>query len=215
MKKKASKFYVVWNGVEPGVYDNWEDAQEQVANFPGASYKSFKYEDEAIAAYRAGLADVEMNILRKLPSTPIRKVNFSAFPDIDADAVTVDASCLGNPGKMEYRCVELATGRQLFHVGPFEEGTNNIGEYLAIVHALALFVKEGSPRTIYSDSRTALAWVRRRSANTKLQPSEKNRKLLDLVTRADAWLQSHTWTNRLLKWDTEKWGEIPADFDRK
>lgn len=214
MAKKGGKYYVVWVGAEPGVYDNWEDAQEQVANYPGARYKSFRYEDEAIEAYRNGDAE-DAGALRRMSSKPVRKVNYEAFPDIDIDAITVDASCMGNPGVMEYQCVELRSGRRLFRVGPFAEGTNNIGEYLAIVHALALLAQTGDKRTIYSDSRTALSWVRKRKANTKLAPNPKNRKLLELLQRADTWLQTHTWSNRLLKWDTDNWGEIPADFDRK
>ena len=40
------------------------------------------------------------------------------------ESIAVDAACSGNPGKMEYRGVYVADGRELFHIGPFEEGTN-------------------------------------------------------------------------------------------
>lgn len=42
---------------------------------------------------------------------------------------------------MEYRGVDTKTRKQIFIQGPFEEGTNNIGEFLAIVHGLALLKK--------------------------------------------------------------------------
>ncbi|MBE6313964.1 MAG: ribonuclease H [Bacteroidales bacterium] len=211
---KRGKFYVVWEGVEPGVYDSWEEAQEQVTNYPGAKYKSFNTQEEAIAAYRNGSSD-NLDILVNLVSRQARIVDYSVFPEIELDAMAVDASCLGNPGVMEYQGVDVKTGTKIFRVGPFQDATNNIGEYLAIVHALAMTAQQGIVRTIYSDSKTAIAWVRNRRANTKLAPTQRNAKVIELIARADRWLQTHTWQNRILKWNTEVWGEIPADFGRK
>ena len=116
---------------------------------------------------------------------------------------------------MEYRGVDTKTGAQIFHFGPLEDGTNNIGEFLAIVHALAMMKKEGSTFPIYSDSRTAQAWVRDRKCKTNLQRTARNGKIFELIARAEYWLQNNTYTNRIIKWKTEEWGEIPADFGRK
>lgn len=207
------KYYVVWVGREPGIYDNWEDARRQVEEFPGARYKGFPSKLKATEAFRTGPS--ETADISRLASKQTRVVNYEAFPDIDPTALTVDASCLGNPGRMEYRCVELATGRVIFQMGPFEHGTNNIGEYLAIVHALALMAQTGDRRAIYTDSRTALSWLRRRGSNSKLKPDALNAPLLALLARADKWVSTHTWPNRVIKWDTDHWGEIPADYDRK
>ena len=129
--------------------------------------------------------------------------------------MAVDASCLGNPGVVEYQGVDVMTGANIFRVGPFQDATNNIGEYLAIVHALAMTAQQGIARTIYSDSKTAIAWVRNRRANTKLAPTPRTAKVIELIARADNWLQTPTWQNKILKWNTEVWGEIPADFGRK
>ncbi len=211
---KRGKYYVVWEGVEPGVYDSWEEAQEQVTNYPGAKYKSFHTQEEAIAAYRNGSSE-NLDILVNLVSRQARIVDYSAFPEIELEAMAVDASCLGNPGVMEYQGVDVMTGAKIFRVGPFQDATNNIGEYLAIVHALAMTAQQGVARTIYSDSKTAIAWVRNRRANTKLAPTPRNAKVIELIARADNWLQTHTWQNKILKWNTEVWGEIPADFGRK
>ena len=131
-------------------------------------------------------------------------------------ALAVDAACAGNPGKMEYQGVQVNNGKVIFHVGPFPEGTNNIGEFLAIVHALSFLNKHGLTQTpVYSDSVTGMAWVRKKKANTKIVPSARNRELLDMVARAENWLQTNHYQNPVLKWQTEKWGEIPADFGRK
>lgn len=211
---KGGKYYVVWVGHEPGVYSTWEEAQEQVENFPGARYKSFTSQAEAVAAFRNDSAD-ELTALSGLLSRQNRITDYSGIPEIDTDAIAVDASCLGNPGTMEYRGVDVMSGATIFRVGPFADATNNIGEYLAIVHALAFLAQRGSSRTIYSDSKTALAWVCARRANTRLAPTPRNAKVLELIARADRWLQTHSWQNRIIKWNTEEWGEIPADFGRK
>ena len=117
---------------------------------------------------------------------------------------------------MEYRGVDVPTGVELFRQGPFPDATNNIGEFLAIVHALALFHNQGNDHTaIYSDSKTALAWIRAKQCRTKLARTDANARLFEIVGRAERWLATHTWRNALLKWDTAQWGDIPADFGRK
>ncbi|MBO4966178.1 MAG: ribonuclease H family protein [Muribaculaceae bacterium] len=217
------KFYVVWAGHNPGVYDSWDDAQEQIQNFKGAKYKSYTSAAEAAEAYRQGiLLDENLslgNFLTQL-STRIQDsktatADWHRFPEIDRNGWAVDASCLGNPGVMEYQGVDLATGKRLFRIGPFQGATNNIGEYLAIVHALALLEQRGERRTIYSDSRTGMAWARKGFANTKIAPTAQNKPVRDLIQRANAWLANHSFRVPVLKWDTDRWGEIPADFGRK
>ena len=135
-------------------------------------------------------------------------------PEVSAQAWAVDAACSGNPGPMEYRCVDLATGAVVFHFGPMH-GTNNIGEFLAIVHALALLKQNGSDMPLYSDSANAIAWVRRRHCNTRLAQTDANTPVFNLIARAEAWLTQNTYTTQIIKWPTHLWGEIPADFGRK
>ena len=208
------KWYVVWVGPEPGVCSSWADCEERVSGFPGARYKAFDSQEEAVEAFRAGLPDE--GILRAVARGPKAYVNYEAMSGIVMDSIAVDGACSGNPGLMEYRCVDVPTGAELFHQGPFEQATNNIGEFLALVHALALLVKQGNTHTaVYSDSRTALAWLRNRHAKTTIAVNDANRRVFELLQRAERWLQTHTWPNAVLKWDTEHWGEIPADFGRK
>lgn len=222
------KFYVVWEGRHPGIYEEWSDALEQVENFKGAKYKSYTSLEAATEAFRSGDGRVEADLGRlliheadmaekakKMAKAAPRVPAYMQIPEVDKRAIAVDAACSGNPGDMEYRGVDLSSGRELFHMGPLAGGTNNIGEYLAIVHALALCAKKGVVCRIYSDSKTGMAWIRRRHSNTAVKPDGKNAKVLELLARADAWVASHTWRNQITKWDTDNWGEIPADFGRK
>ena len=136
-------------------------------------------------------------------------------PEVRAGAWAVDAACSGNPGPMEYQAIDLATGAQVFHFGP-RYGTNNIGEFLAIVHALALMEKQGiRDKTIYSDSYNAILWVKNRKCKTKLERNDKTEPLYQIIARAEQWLRTHTVRTPIIKWETAQWGEIPADFGRK
>ena len=200
------KCYVVFEGRHPGVYDDWEDAREQVEGYQGAKYRAYSSQAAAALAFRR--YDTGEASLGELLTS-------GKGAQIDADGWAVDASCLGNPGRMEYRGVELATGREIFRVGPFDDATNNIGEFLAIVHALALQWQSGERHTIYSDSATGMAWVRNRAVKTKLQPTARNAKVFDLLRRGVDWLHTHSYDTPILKWQTDLWGEIPADFGRK
>ncbi|MBP7238813.1 MAG: ribonuclease H family protein [Saprospiraceae bacterium] len=210
MSPKKQKYYVVWHGHHPGIYSSWESCQAQVKNFPNAVYKSFETKAEAENAYRQSPV-----FKKKAPSTQPVKAS-RGTGKIIFESISVDAACSGNPGLMEYRGVWTADRSEIFHYGPAKDGTNNIGEFLALVHALALLQKKNDATTpIYSDSRTAIAWVNRKKANTQLKPSRNNAELFDMIQRAEKWLKENQWKNPILKWETEIWGEIPADFGRK
>ncbi len=219
------KFYVVWVGHNPGIYDTWADAQEQVTNFPGAKYKSFDDIDEATAAYRGDPRE-QLGLMRAIlhhkpdfnPSAQEPR-DYSTIPGIRLDAIAVDGACAGNPGRMEYRAVRVCDGGEVFRIGdkmPLT-GTNNIAEYLAMIHLAALLAKAGDFTTpIYTDSRNTLAWLRRGHSKTTLASTPATARTLELLARADAWLAANgPIRNPILKWPTDQWGEIPADFGRK
>lgn len=222
------RFYAVFAGRQPGVYDDFNDAMEQVDGFEGAVFKSYDSPQEAAEAFRRfesrsdsrQIGALLMNATehQAAPRKPDRietKTDYFAFPEIDLNGWAVDASCMGNPGVMEYRGVELMTGRELFSVGPFKKGTNNIGEFLAIVHALALMAQRGERHTVYSDSVSGMAWVRNRKVKTQLKRDAATEPVFRMMERALVWLNTHRYDVPIRKWDTDRWGEVPADFDRK
>lgn len=207
---KKKKYYVVWQGVTPGIYGSWSEAQAQIKGYPGAKYKSYSSQEAAEDAYHG---PYDAAIVRKPKKTSGPTVSQD---EIIWDSIAVDAACSGNPGLMEYQGVDTKTGTQLFHQGPFKQGTNNVGEFLALVHGLALLKKEGKlTLPIYTDSRIAMGWIKAKKARTKLKRTDHNRKLFDLISRAEKWLESNSFTNKIIKWETKSWGEIPADFGRK
>lgn len=209
---KKEKFYVVWKGKRPGIYLKWEDCKAAIAGYKGAQYKAFDAFAKAKKAYNGKYADY---INKK-----------GAKPEVDADllakiglpnynSIAVDAASSGNPGVMEYRAVDTKSKKELFKIGPFKQGTNNIGEFLALVHGLAFLKKNNSDRIIYSDSRIAIGWVKKKKCNTKLKENSKNKDVYELVRRAENWLKTNTYKTVIVKWETKAWGEIPADFGRK
>ena len=216
MSKKKAAYYVVWNGRKPGVYDNWEDCEAQVKGFEGAKYKGFASRP---AAEQARHESPDQYIVRKTKAESNQQSVISSQQSVISHpilpALAVDAACSGNPGVMEFRGVIADTGTEVFHRGPFVNGTNNIGEFLALVLGLAWLKQNNLPWALYSDSRTALAWLRKGHADTKIEWNASNQDLFFMVRKAEMWLHDNTWNTPIYKWDTKAWGEIPADFGRK
>ena len=209
---KKKKYYVVWEGNEPGIYSSWTDCQLQIKGYPNARYKAFPTLHEAQEAYGDSPQSHIGNSVKKSKPT---KSDPQLFNDeIEWKSLAVDAACSGNPGKMEYQGVDTATGDQIFHQ-QFILGTNNIGEFLAIVHGLAYLQQQKDARPIYTDSKIAMGWVKNKKCKTKLAHSFKTARLFELIERAENWLHQNAYENKILKWNTKKWGEIPADFGRK
>ena len=208
-----SKFYVVWIGLNPGVYESWEACKQQVEGWKGAVYKGFATREEAMEAFNL---PPENYIEKKAPEHRggRKKEPKPLPPEVCRQALAVDAACSGNPGQMEYRAVYLGDMEEKFRFGPIL-GTNNIGEFLAIVHALALYKSRGLDWPLYSDSRNAILWVKGGKCKTKLERNAQTEAVFERIESAEKWLRENRFSNPILKWDTSKWGEIPADFGRK
>ena len=203
------KYYVVWKGRKAGIFTTWAECEQQVKGFVAAEYKSFGSLKEAETAFRSGY-----EAYKGKPSSMGKWKGASVQPVIPS--LCVDAACSGSPGKLEYRGVETESGKEIFHFGPFPDGTNNVGEFLAIVHALTWMVKHEKNMPIYSDSENAIAWVFTGKCNTQLKHTPKNAPLFVMIRSAENWLaENELEDDAVLKWDTELWGEIPADFGRK
>ncbi len=211
MKAKGSKqkFYVVWEGKQPGIFSDWSSCNASVQGYPNAKYMAFESRIEAEKALKGNY----WQFVKKREPLALKGKLFVPIPK--GEALTVDAACSGNPGAMEYRGVWLESRIEYFRMGPYPDGTVNIGEFLAIVHGLAQLKKDGSAMAIYSDSKTAIKWVRDKRANTKLEQNATNKILFDYLARAERWLRENSYQNPVLKWETDQWGEIPADYGRK
>jgi ribonuclease HI len=211
MAKK--KYYVVWKGIKTGIFTSWNACKKNIDGVPSAKYKSFTDKEMAEKAYRGTYEEYKGISTKKKELSAEEK---KAYGKPLLNSIAVDAACSGNPGLMEYRGVATSTTTQLFIQGPYKSGTNNVGEFLALVHGLAWLQTKKQPLLpIYSDSRIAISWVRQRKCKTKLPTNSETAILFDLIKRAEKWLKENTYKNPILKWETKAWGEIPADFGRK
>lgn len=211
MSKK--KFYVVWKGKKPGIFSSWNVCKRQIDGFEGAQYKSFLSLDEAELAFTNTFEDYKgkKSTPKKIASSELQK-----YGTPNLESISVDAACSGNPGKMEYRGVLTRNKKEIFRRGPYKKGTNNIGEFLALVHGIALLKsKQKEDIPIYSDSKIAMSWIRQKKCKTNMHFDASNKDLLELIKRAEKWLRENSFKNPILKWQTKAWGEIPADFGRK
>ena len=222
---KKQKYYVVWQGKKPGIYNSWDECKEQVHGVVGAQYKSFDTIQEAEAAIKLPYHSVVAQNNRSTQSIQNNQIIIidengmttikpgTENPPI-LDALAVDAACSGNPGVMEYQGIYIPTRTRVFHYRA-EKGTNNIGEFLAIVHGLSYLKKHHLNQIIYSDSANAIGWVRQKQCKSKLVEDASTAELWDYIHRAENWLRTNSYTTEIRKWDTDHWGEIPADFGRK
>jgi len=211
MKKKTRKYYVVWKGRKPGIYDKWEECRKQVEGFAEARYIGVETLEEATAALKGNPQDYYNRKQTRIIPGAMKRL----YGVPEKESICVDAACSGNPGVLEYRGVYTATGEEIFHRGPFPQGTTNIGEFLAIVTGLAWLKMRGLTIPLYSDSRNGLKWAKQKKINTTLERNAGTEKLFQTIEKALAWLHENGYDNKLLKWETEAWGEIPADFGRK
>lgn len=209
---KKTKFYVVWKGKQPGIHKTWAACKKAIEGYTGAEFKSFENFELAQKAFNGNYADYKG---KKKGTSTLSPQELLTIGQPNYHSISVDAASSGNPGIMEYQGVDTKTRKKLFKQGPFPQGTNNIGEFLAIVHGLAFLKERNSDRIIYTDSRTAMSWVRKKKCNTKLPETSKNRTLFEIVQRAEDWLKKNQYTTPIVKWETKAWGEIPADFGRK
>ena len=207
-----NKFYVVWVGREPGIYNSWEECTQQIHGFAGAVYKSFKTRQLAEEAFNSSSKEF---IGKDFFETELTEDQLKLIGEPILDSISVDAAWNTANGVVEYQGVETKTKKVLFSAGPFEDGTINIAEFLAIVHALAYCKQKGITLPIYSDRRNASGWVADKQARTNHKRTETSEKLFQLIDRALAWLNANEYVNPILKWETKAWGENPADFGRK
>ncbi|PYE47539.1 viroplasmin family protein [Paenibacillus barcinonensis] len=216
------KYYVVWEGKKPGVYSTWAECKAQTDQYAGAKYKSYESREAAEAAYRAGWkgnwgssAGAAGSASKFKSGSSGRSAGMETSEEVDYDSISVDVGTRGNPGPVEYKGVDTRTGEVLFSVGPISKGTNNLGEFLAIVHALAYLQKQGSNKTVYTDSVNAMKWLKQKKVATTLPRDHSTEEIWLMIDRAEQWLHTHAYTNKVLKWQTKQWGEIKADYGRK
>ncbi len=209
---KKKKYYVVWEGKNKGIYTSWDACKKQITDFKGAKYKAFKTKELAEKAFKNG--DWENYIGKEVFETELSKEQLKLIGKPITNSIAVDGAC-DNKGNSEYQGVFVETKTLLFHQGPFKGGSNNIMEFLALVHGLAYCKQHKLDLPIYSDSKIAINWIKKKYINTSIKPNKDNKYLFELIQRALKWLKTNTYKNRILKWETKAWGEIPADFGRK
>ncbi len=205
---KKTVYYVVWEGFNPGIYTTWKETEKQIAGYKAPKFKAFGSKQLAEIAFREDPEKYSGRSFKKTKDMSKEEIKKYGYPDLVS--ICVDAAC-NKKGDFEYRGVITESGTELFHVGPLQNGSNNVGEFLALVHALAYLKKNRSDLLIYSDSKYAMKWV----ANKKANSSVNDKKVMYLIDRAEKWLKENNYPNKILKWQTKFWGEIPADFGRK
>ncbi|MBX9809655.1 ribonuclease H family protein [Candidatus Gracilibacteria bacterium] len=206
------KYYAVWAGRTPGIFENWEECKKSVEGFVGAQYKSFASHEECKVALRRSSSDYIGNTQKSTEPTPS---DIKKYGTPIQKSISVDGAWNTVTGWCEYQGVMTDTEEKIFSGGPYADGTNNIVEFLGIIHALRYCQENNLDLPIYTDSQTAISWVKAKNARTKQPRTQANIELFLLVDQAVLWLKKNEIKNPILKWETKIWGEIKADFGRK
>jgi len=209
MWKSEKKFYVVRKWKKIWIFDSRDECKDSVNGFSDAKYKWFSSKENAEIALQEWW-EKYYEVKKITKKVKVKNEDIPFF----TESIAVDAACSGNPWEMEYRGIDLQTWDEIFHE-KFKIWTNNIWEFLAIVHWLNYLWNDN--RVIYSDSRIAISRVNQWKCKTQINSNENSdfSKTLDAVERAEKWLKENWINNKILKWNTEDWWEIPADFWRK
>jgi ribonuclease HI len=210
---KKTYYYVVWHGKTPGIFTSWDEVRENIKGVKGAIYKTFGSKvlaEKAFTEHPDKYKEGDYKKTKDLTAEQLAKIG-----DPIELSLAVDAAC-NHKGDFEYQGVWTFSKENVFKIGPYKKGSNNIGEFLALVHAIAFLNSHKDEKMkqmpIYSDSRIAMGWVRLGKCRTKQHPPTD---VKQLIFRAEKWLKSNQFNNPILKWETKVWGEIPADFGRK
>lgn len=110
MKKK---YYAVKKGLTPGIYTDWDSCKIQVNGFPGAEYKGFTTEAEAISYMGDGwIGDLQERTDIQSFSTDPADVSYDPdipSPDPGCAIAYVDGSFMESAGKVSYGIVMFIT----------------------------------------------------------------------------------------------------------
>lgn len=206
------KIYVVWEWKQTWIFDSWESCKNSVNWFSNAKYKSFSNKENAEIAFKKW----REFYYNKSGKTVKIKDNLETIKEhipFFSKWIAVDAACSENPWKMEYRWINLSTWEEIFHE-KFKIWTNNIWEFLAIVHWLKYIWD--NDMIVYSDSKIGISWVKQWKCKTQFTHIwPESYAISNAIKNAELWLAENSIKHDILKWDTEKRWEIPADFWRK
>ncbi len=168
--------------------------QPLVSGVKGSKYKAFPTLQEAETAFQIGRVPYYQSE---------KKWNVQELPFVKK-SIAVDAACSSATGIMEYQGIDLVSGQVIFRVSQ-PNGTNNIGEFLAIVHGLSWLQKEKkTDYVLYSDSKIAINRVKNGKCNTNFAPTAENLQLFDLIRRAEDWLANQSFSTQILKRHTDE-----------
>lgn len=200
-----SKYYVIFNTENRGIYDTWGECQEKTKGVSGVKFKSFKNRSLAETALNENLIESKEN----------EKIK-DLFPKI---GFATDGACNVKKRIGQYQIYDLEKNKMIFTSKEFENTTNNQMEFLALMHALILcedlkvledIKYDNYP--IYTDSITAISWLKNNKLNSNIDydsiVGKEIKKMLN-------WLKNNQYNNKIIKWETKNLGEIPADFGRK
>ena len=173
------KYYVVWKGSKPGIYDSWPAAKEQTEGRADAQFMGFPSKAEAQAAYQSTYTKALMRrSVNKTPSahsSHATKINtpmgnhlssnphgYNGTADIN---IYCDGACSPNPGKSGtgiaiYESINDKTQLTSLWYGLYQaNGTNNTAELNGLLKSFEIaqqYIAQNKKVQVLSDSKYSI-----------------------------------------------------------
>jgi ribonuclease HI len=165
----ATKYYVVWQGRQTGIFTDWASCKNQVERFPGAKYQSFESREAANAAFSGATGPTKKtsttSAARKSSASSVKTYTGDEIAAMAIDTkIFTDGGCDPNPGK-------AGSGIAIYRNNVIDKlwyglynpnGTNNTAELNALNQALIMAedeLNEGRTVAIFCDSKYSIQCV--------------------------------------------------------
>ena len=187
MAKK--KYYVVFIGRKPGIYNEWfgaNGAEIQINGFSGARYQGFATLSDAKQAFNQFRKTNHVQRQKKTSPITERQIQ-EPVPGRTKITMYTDGGCIYNPGPGGYGVVLIKGKQKKEYSGSYRLTTNNRMELMACIIGLKK-IKTASSVVLYSDSKYVVngitkGWAKRWQANNWM------RNKTDRAENVDLWEQ--------------------------
>jgi hypothetical protein len=184
-----------------GCHIKWESRNNTpvVPNFDGISQQElFEHIEVKMVHHK----EVRTPSLFEIPKRPTK--------GICSDCGSVNGK---NPGIFKYRLVNIETKEVIFEKIISGNCTNNLAELLGAVHAIGYNTANYLNLPVYTDSQTALSWIRKKLIKTKhIVTDAELQEELDIALK---YIKTLSKAEHPLLWNTVAWGQIDADYGAK
>lgn len=128
------------------------------------------------------------------------------------DKIIVHSTANTKTKRMAYKGFNESTNKWIFKVKYKGYCTQNVADFMAIVHALHYCKINNIDLPIYNDNLVAIKWVKDKKVNSLLIKTKENHELFQSFENALVILKQNDFLNPILFWKKKELGNIKNPF---